>query len=150
MRILIALGGNALLRRGEAPDAAIQLEHVAQAAPALAAAATAHQLVITHGNGPQVGLLALESGDDRSLERPYPFDALVAETQGLIGYWLQQSIAGAGLATPIVSVVSQTVVAADDPGFDDVGRRDSGAARASDCHGEAIRLGLAPQDSQER
>jgi len=119
MRVLIALGGNALLRRGEAPDAAIQLDHVVHAAPALAAAARDHELVITHGNGPQVGLLALESSDDRSLERPYPLDALVAETQGLIGYWLQQSIAGAGLDGPIVSLVSQTIVAADDPAFAD-------------------------------
>jgi len=71
MRVLIALGGNALLRRGEAPDAAIQLDHVLHVAPAMAAAAAEHELVITHGNGPQVGLLALESSDDRSLERPY-------------------------------------------------------------------------------
>ena len=117
MRVLIALGGNALLRRGEVPDAGIQLDHVIAAAPALAAAAAEHQLVLTHGNGPQVGLLALESSDDRSLSRPYPLDALVAETQGLIGYWLQQSIASAGLGGPIVSVVTQTVVDAADPAF---------------------------------
>ena len=117
MRVLIALGGNALLRRGEAPDAEIQMQHVAHAAAALAAAATEHEVVITHGNGPQVGLLALESSDDRSLARPYPLDALVAETQGLIGYWLQQSIAAAGLSGRIVSLVTQTVVASDDPAF---------------------------------
>jgi carbamate kinase len=119
MRVLIALGGNALLRRGEAPDAAIQLDHVRDAAPALATAAADHDLVITHGNGPQVGLLALESGDDRSLSRPYPLDALVAETQGLIGYWLQNSITAAGLTRRIVSLVSQTVVDEDDPAFAD-------------------------------
>ena len=117
MRVVIALGGNALLRRGEAPDARIQLEHVAAAAPALALAAAEHELLITHGNGPQVGLLAIESSDDRSLAVPYPLDALVAETQGLIGYWLQQSIAAAGLNQPIVALVTQTVVAADDPAF---------------------------------
>jgi len=117
LRVLIALGGNALLRRGEVPDAAIQLDHVVHAAPALAAAAAEHELVITHGNGPQVGLLALESGDDRSLSRPYPLDALVAETQGLIGYWLQQSIAAAGLAGGVVTLVTQTVVAGADPAF---------------------------------
>ena len=117
MRVLIALGGNALLRRGEAPDAAIQLEHVVDAAAGLADAARQHEVVITHGNGPQVGLLALESSDDRSLARPYPLDALVAETQGLIGYWLQQAIASAGLERRIVSLVSQTVVSADDPAF---------------------------------
>jgi carbamate kinase len=119
MRVVIALGGNALLRRGEAPDARIQLEHVAAAAPALAEAAADHELLITHGNGPQVGLLAIESSDDRSLSVPYPLDALVAETQGLIGYWLQQSIAAAGLTRPIVALVTQTVVAGDDPAFAD-------------------------------
>jgi len=119
MRVVIALGGNALLPRGQAPEAQIQVDHVASVAPALAAAAKDHQLVITHGNGPQIGMLSLESGDDRSISRAYPLDALVAETQGLIGYWLQQSIAAAGLAGSIVSVVTQTVVDADDPGFGD-------------------------------
>ena len=90
MLILIALGGNALLRRGEAPDAAPQLAHIVAAAPALALLANQHRVVITHGNGPQVGLLALESANDDALLRPYPLDALVAETQGLIGYWLQR------------------------------------------------------------
>ena len=117
MRVLIALGGNALLPRGAVPDAALQVHHVEAVAPALAAVAAQHQVVITHGNGPQVGLLALESADDESLSRPYPFDALVAETQGLIGYWLQRAIGSAGLRTPIVSVVTQTLVALDDPAF---------------------------------
>lgn len=119
MRVLVALGGNALLRRGEPLDARIQMDHVRRAAPALAAAAADYELVITHGNGPQVGLLALESSDDRTLSRPYPLDALVAETQGLIGYWLQQSIAAAGFSGRIVSLVSQTVVGDDDPAFAD-------------------------------
>lgn len=118
MRILIALGGNALLPRGAVPDASVQVEHVEAVAPALAAVAAHHQLVITHGNGPQVGLLALESADDHSLTRPYPLDALVAETQGLIGYWLQRSIAAAGLRRPIVSLVTQTLVDPTDPAFD--------------------------------
>lgn len=117
MRVLIALGGNALLPRGAVPDASVQVHHVEAVAPALAAAAAHHQVVITHGNGPQVGLLALESADDESLSRPYPFDALVAETQGLIGYWLQRAINAAGLRRPIVSVITQTVVDLDDPAF---------------------------------
>lgn len=117
MRVLIALGGNALLRRGEKPDASIQLTHMREAAGGLAEAANAHRLVITHGNGPQVGLLALESSDDATLTRPYPLDSLVAETQGLLGYWLQQAIANAGLTGRIVSLVSQTVVDAADPAF---------------------------------
>ena len=119
MRIVVALGGNALLRRGESPESAIQLAHVAEAAPALAKAATEHQLVLVHGNGPQVGMLALESAADPSLQRPYPFSDLVAETQGVIGYWLQQGLANAGLTTPVVTLITQTLVEVDDPAFDD-------------------------------
>lgn len=116
MRVVIALGGNALLRRGERPDAAQQLDQVARVAGPLAALAGQHEVVLVHGNGPQVGLLALESAADRSLTRPYPLGDLVAETQGLIGYWLQQAI-GRTLSTPVVTLVSQTVVDPDDPAF---------------------------------
>jgi carbamate kinase len=116
MRIVIALGGNALLHRGERPDAAPQLEQVAKAAAPLAALARDHEVVIVHGNGPQVGLLALESAADASLSRPYPLGDLVAETQGLIGYWLQQAI-GRTLTGPVVTLVSQTIVEAEDPAF---------------------------------
>ena len=119
MRVVVALGGNALLRRGEKPDAAIQQTHIAEAAPALAALSRDHELVLVHGNGPQVGMLALESAADPDLSRPYPFSDLVAETQGLIGYWLQQGLANAGLGTPVVTLVSQTLVAEDDPAFQD-------------------------------
>ncbi|MCU1602430.1 MAG: carbamate kinase [Frankiales bacterium] len=117
MRIVVALGGNALLRRGERPDATIQLQHVRAAADALAALAKEHQLLICHGNGPQVGLLALESEDDRSLTRAYPLDALVAQTQGMIGYWLGQGLRNAGVAAPVISVVTQVLVSAEDPAF---------------------------------
>ena len=117
MRIVIALGGNALLRRGERPDADVQLAHLVAAAPALASIAEEHSVVFVHGNGPQVGLLALESATDTSLTRPYPLSDLVAETQGVIGYWLQQSLANAGLAKPIVTLVTQTVVDDHGPEF---------------------------------
>lgn len=117
MRVVVALGGNALLRRGESPESAVQREHIAEAAPALVRAANEHQLVIVHGNGPQVGMLALERASDRSLTSSYPFSDLVAETQGVIGYWLQQGLANAGLVTPVVSLVTQTVVDPADPAF---------------------------------
>ncbi|MCW2848412.1 MAG: carbamate kinase [Marmoricola sp.] len=117
MRIVIALGGNALLHRGERPDADPQLDQVARAAGSLADLAREHEVLIVHGNGPQVGLLALESAADQSLSRPYPLGDLVAETQGLIGYWLQQAISRT-LATPVVTLVSQTVVDAEDPAFE--------------------------------
>ena len=119
MRIVAALGGNALLERGERPDATVQLHHVQAAAEALATLAGEHELVVCHGNGPQVGLLALESEADRSLSRPYPLDVLGAQTQGMIGYWLAQSLRNAGVTRQVVSVITQTVVDAADPGFAD-------------------------------
>ena len=117
MRIVIALGGNALLRRGEKPDARIQLHHIQAAANALAPLAMQHELLICHGNGPQVGLLALESESDAVLSRPYPLDDLVAQTQGMIGYWLAQSLRNAGVTKPILSLVTQTLVDSADPAF---------------------------------
>lgn len=116
MRIVIAVGGNALLRRGERPDAAVQLDHIREVMPALARVAGEHQVVIVHGNGPQVGLLAVESGSDAALSAPYPLDGLVAETQGMIGYWLQQAIGNLS-GRPTVTLVTQTVVADEDPAF---------------------------------
>jgi carbamate kinase len=116
MRVVVALGGNALLRRGERPDAAPQVDQVRHVATPLGRLAQDHELVVVHGNGPQVGLLALESAADTSLSRPYPLGDLVAETQGLIGYWLQQAIARSA-ATPVVTLVTQTVVDGDDPAF---------------------------------
>lgn len=120
MRIVVAIGGNALLRRGENPDAAPQRRHVAVAAAALAGIAREHQVVVVHGNGPQVGLLALESGADPSLSEPYPLSDLVAESQGLIGLWLQQALQAemAGeTAGEVVTLVSQTVVDPEDAAF---------------------------------
>jgi carbamate kinase len=117
MHVVVALGGNALLERGERPDAVIQRRHVRQAAAALAPLAADHQLVLCHGNGPQVGVLALESQSDTSLSRPYPLDVLVAQTQGMIGYWLVQELSNAGVAQRAVCVLSQTVVDPSDPAF---------------------------------
>jgi carbamate kinase len=117
MRVVVALGGNALLERDERPDAVIQRRHVRQAVAALAPLATDHQLVLCHGNGPQVGVLALESQADASLSRPYPLDVLVAQTQGMIGYWLVQELGNVGVAQRAVCVISQAVVDPSDPAF---------------------------------
>ena len=117
VRIVAAIGGNALLRRGERPDAATQLRHVRAAAQALAPLAQDHELILCHGNGPQVGLLALETEADPALSRPYPLDVLGAQTQGMIGYWLTQALQNAGVPAPVVAVVTQTLVASDDPSF---------------------------------
>ncbi|WP_372404416.1 carbamate kinase [Streptomyces luteireticuli] len=119
MRVVVALGGNALLRRGDRPDAAVQHANVRAAVAALAPLARQHELVITHGNGPQVGLLALQSAADRSLTSPYPFDVLGAETQGMIGYWLLQSLQNALPGRQVCALLNQTLVSAADPAFAD-------------------------------
>ncbi|MGD8590278.1 MAG: carbamate kinase [Chromatiales bacterium] len=118
MRIVVALGGNALLRRGEALTAANQRRNVRIAAEALAPLAMDHELVITHGNGPQVGLLALQGQAYRS-DALFPLDILDAETEGMIGYLIEQELGnllpqGVRCAT----LLTQIEVAADDPAFD--------------------------------
>jgi carbamate kinase len=116
MRVVVALGGNALLRRGEPAEAALQRAHVRGAAAALAAVACDHELVITHGNGPQVGLLALEA-DAYKAVAPYPLDILGAESQGIIGYLLIQALAAELPDRDVVAVLTQVVVDGDDPAF---------------------------------
>ena len=92
MRLVVALGGNALLRRGEAPTAENQRANVRVAAAALAELVEAgHELVIAHGNGPQVGLLALQAAAYDEVEA-YPLDVLGAQTEGMIGYVLEQEL----------------------------------------------------------
>lgn len=115
---MVALGGNALLERGERPESDVQDQHVRRAAAALAELTGEHELIITHGNGPQVGLLAQETEQDPALRRPYPFDVLGAQTQGMIGYWLVQALRNA-TGAPAVCVVCRTLVLADDPAFTD-------------------------------
>jgi carbamate kinase len=114
---MVALGGNALLQRREPPDAVIQRHHIQAAAVALAPLAAEHQLVLCHGNGPQIGLLALESDADPTLSAPYPLDALGAQTQGMIGYWLAQELRNVGVGQPVATIITQTVVNAADPAF---------------------------------
>jgi carbamate kinase len=117
MRIVVALGGNALLRRGQRPDADVQERNVAAAVAALAPLASEHELVITHGNGPQVGILALQSATDPHLTTPYPFDVLGAQTQGMIGYWLLQQLQNTLPGREVAAIINQTLVDANDPAF---------------------------------
>ena len=119
MRIVAGVGGNALLERGEPPDAEIQQRHIRITIDALAPLACSDQLVVTHGNGPQVGLLARESAADLALARPYPLDVLGAQTQGMIGYWLLQGFQNAVPGREFASVITQTLVSATDPAFAD-------------------------------
>ena len=94
MRVVVALGGNALLKRGEPMTAENQRANVRSAAPALAAVAEEHELVLSHGNGPQVGLLALQAAAYTEVEA-YPLDILGAQTEGMIGYVLEQELGNA-------------------------------------------------------
>jgi carbamate kinase len=119
VRVVVALGGNALLERGERPDSDVQESHVAQAAAALAPLLAEHDLILTHGNGPQVGVLAAQSADDPALSHPYPFDVLGAQTQGMIGYWLVQALGRAEPRRRAVCLICRTLVQADDPAFGD-------------------------------
>jgi carbamate kinase len=117
MRVLVALGGNALLRRGEALSAANQLANINRAAAQLARIAEKHDLILTHGNGPQVGLLALQAAAYTALE-PYPLDVLGAESQGMIGYLLEQALANLLPQTrQVVSLITRVEVANDDEAF---------------------------------
>jgi carbamate kinase len=117
MLIVIALGGNALLRSGEPLTAKNQLQNVKRAAAQIAKLAENNQLVITHGNGPQVGLLALQANADPAVE-PYPLDVLGAETEGMIGYWLEQEIANLLPASrPVVTCLTRVEVRQNDPAF---------------------------------
>ncbi len=115
--IVVALGGNALLRRGERPELDLQRRRIAEAAPALAALAAEHHLVVTHGNGPQVGLLALQAAAGAADVVPYGLDALGAETEGMIGYLLQQALRNAVPNLEVATLLTQVVVDANDPGF---------------------------------
>jgi carbamate kinase len=117
MRVVAALGGNALLERGEPPESGLQETHVVKAVQALAPIAAEHELVITHGNGPQVGMLAMESARDPAISRPYPFDVLGAQTQGMIGYWLLQALQNVLPDRQITCLVSRTLVSRSDPAF---------------------------------
>ncbi len=115
-RLVVAIGGNALLHRGEAPSIANQRANVGAAARVLAELANHHGLVITHGNGPQVGLLARQSEAVSGTE-PVPFDVLVAESEGLIGYLLAEEIGRRIGAERVVVLLTLVVVDRKDPAF---------------------------------
>ena len=117
MRILVALGGNALLRRGEPMTVDAQRANVRIAATALASIQPGNELVITHGNGPQVGLLALQ-GAAYDPNQIYPLDVLGAETEGMIGYMIEQELGNRlPFEVPFATVLTMVEVDRDDPGF---------------------------------
>ena len=117
MRVVVALGGNALLRRGQPADAEAQRRNVAVAVEALTGLASEHEVVVTHGNGPQVGLLALQGEAYRQVD-PYPLDVLGAESEGMIGYLLDQELVNALGGRPVATLLTQVIVDGDDPAFE--------------------------------
>jgi carbamate kinase len=117
MRIVVALGGNALLKRGEPMTAEVQRANVRVAAEAIAPVARAHQVVISHGNGPQVGLLALQ-GAAYKPDEAFPLDVLGAETEGMIGYMIEQELGNLlPFEVPFATVLTMVEVDPDDPAF---------------------------------
>ena len=117
MRVVVALGGNALLRRGEPMTADNQRRNVRVAARALAGLSGEHELIVAHGNGPQVGLLALQALAYTEVAA-YPLDVLGAESSGMIGYLIEQELMNALPAdTPCGTLLTQIEVARDDPAF---------------------------------
>ncbi len=119
MRVLVALGGNALLEARRADDRRGPAGERAHRSAALAPVAAAHQLVLSHGNGPQVGLLALQASAYKDVEA-YPLDVLGAQTEGMIGYLIEQELGNLLPAeVPLATLLTMIEVDADDPAFDD-------------------------------
>ncbi len=118
MRVVVALGGNALLRRGQALTAENQRENVRVAAQAMAPIAEEHELVISHGNGPQVGLLALQ-GAAYKPDEAYPLDVLGAQTEGMIGYMIEQEMGNLlPFEVPFATMLTMIEVDPADPAFE--------------------------------
>ena len=114
---VVALGGNALLPRGEKLEAGAQLRAARAAAAVLAPAVEAYDLVVTHGNGPQVGLLALMSDAYHEVD-PYPLDVLDAESEGQIGYVIELELDNAIEGRDTVALITRVIVDEDDPAFE--------------------------------
>jgi carbamate kinase len=119
--VVVALGGNALLRRGEPLDAGSQQKAARAAAQVIASIAPRCRLIVTHGNGPQVGLLALwtEAYSRADGAAPYPLDVLGAESSGQIGYVIELELDNAIEGRATVAIITRTLVSADDPAFSD-------------------------------
>jgi carbamate kinase len=117
MKIVVALGGNALLKRGEPMTHDVQRANIQVAARALAPVAQEHQLVLAHGNGPQVGLLALQASAYKDVEA-YPLDVLGAQTEGMIGYMIEQELGNLlPFEVPFATILTMVEVDPTDPAF---------------------------------
>jgi carbamate kinase len=117
MLVVVALGGNALLQRGQPMTADMQRSNIRVAAQALAPVAKEHKLVLSHGNGPQVGLIALQQASYKQVD-PYPFDVLGAQTEGMIGYMLEQELGNlVPFEVPFATILTMIEVDPNDPAF---------------------------------
>lgn len=114
--LVVALGGNALLKRGEPLEAEIQRQNIEQAARTIAGLTEQWRVVLVHGNGPQVGLLALQNSAYDKVT-PYPLDVLGAESRGMIGYMLQQALKNNLPQREVSVLLTQVEVDAADPAF---------------------------------
>ena len=114
--VVVALGGNALLRRGQSPDDRTQRRNVEVAVTSVAEVAAGGDLVVTHGNGPQVGLLARQAVLDPTVA-PYPLDVLGAESEGMIGYLLEQGLRNLLPDREVATLLTQVIVDPADPAF---------------------------------
>jgi carbamate kinase len=117
MLVVVALGGNALLKRGQTMSVEVQRENVRVAAKALAPLVGEHKIVLSHGNGPQVGLLALQAAAYTEVEA-YPLDVLGAQTEGMIGYLIEQEMGNLlPFEVPLATILTMIEVDPDDPAF---------------------------------
>jgi carbamate kinase len=116
MQIVIALGGNALIKRGQPLEADLQLHNISIAAKAIAEITQKNTVIVTHGNGPQVGLLALQAEAYNRI-KPYPLDVLSAESEGMIGYLIEQELRNQLPNRQVATLLTQVEVDAKDPAF---------------------------------
>lgn len=116
--VVVALGGNALLRRGEPLEADVQRKNIQIAVETISKIAEEYNVVLVHGNGPQVGLLALQGLEYKKVS-PYPLDVLGSETQGMIGYMLMQEFKNKMPNTNVTCMLTQMTVNPEDPAFAD-------------------------------
>jgi len=145
VRIVIAFGGNALIREDERGTWGEQTAHAIEAARAIARVARAHQVILTHGNGPQVGALALQQSSGEPDAPALPFDVLDAMTQGEIGYLLQQALAAVDPSLPTATILTRVRVNPEDPALTDAPTKPIGpfydeatARRLADERGWAV------------
>jgi carbamate kinase len=145
MRVVVALGGNAILRRDQAMTIDNQRASIAEACEPLSHIAAEHELVVSHGNGPQIGLLALQAAAYDHISE-YPFDVLGASTEGMLGYLIEQELGNRlGNERVVTTLVTRTEVDPSDPAFADPtkfvgpGYSDAAAAIATEQRGWTMR-----------